>query len=59
VDIFDVYQGKKIEQGKKSVALTITYRAPDRTLDDETVGKTHQKIIQLLEQRFGARLREV
>jgi phenylalanyl-tRNA synthetase beta chain len=58
VEIFDVFQGKSIGAGKKSVAISITYRALDRTLDDETVGKIHQKIIEMMISRFNGQLRE-
>lgn len=57
-ELFDVFQGKNIEAGKKSVAISITYRALDRTLDDETVGKIHQKIIEMMISRFNGQLRE-
>jgi len=57
-EIFDVFQGKNIEAGKKSVAISITYRALDRTLDDETVGKIHQKIIEMMISHFNGELRE-
>jgi len=57
-EIFDVFQGKNITAGKKSVAISITYRAVDRTLDDETVGKIHQKIIEMMIFRFNGQLRE-
>lgn len=57
-EIFDVFQGKSIEAGKKSVAISITYRADERTLDDETVGKIHQKIIEMMISRFNGQLRE-
>lgn len=58
VELFDVFQGKNIGPGLKSVALALTYRAADRTLDDATVGKVHQKIIDLLLSRFHGQLRE-
>ena len=58
VEIFDIFQGKNIEAGKKSVAISITYRALDRTLDDETVGMVHQKIIEMMISRFSGQLRE-
>lgn len=58
VEIFDVFRGKNIGQGMKSVALAITYRAADRTLDDETVGTIHRNIIDLLLSRFNGQLRE-
>jgi len=57
-EIFDIFQGKNIAAGKKSIAITITYRAIDRTLDDETVGKIHQKIIEMMISRFNGQLRE-
>lgn len=57
-EIFDVYRGKNIEAGLKSVAIAVTYRAEDRTLDDETVGRVHEKLIKMLQSRFDARLRD-
>jgi phenylalanyl-tRNA synthetase beta chain len=57
-DIFDVYSGKSVEQGMKSVALTVTYRSTEGTLDDETVDGFHQKIVDSLMSRFGGRYRE-
>ncbi len=58
VELFDIYQGKSIEKGLKSVAFTITYRSVKQTLDDETVNRVHQKIIQKLISDFNGRLRE-
>ncbi len=57
-DIFDIFQGKSVEQGMKSVAISITYRSADATLDDETVGKVHQKITDMLMTRFHGKMRE-
>ncbi len=57
-EIFDVYRGKNIEAGQKSVAIAVTYRAEDRTLDDETVNGVHKKIIKMMQTRFDARLRD-
>ncbi len=57
-DIFDVYSGKPIEDGMKSVALTVTYRSTDKTLDDETVNGFHEKIVSSLMSRFGGRYRD-
>ncbi|MFP4282070.1 MAG: phenylalanine--tRNA ligase subunit beta, partial [Opitutales bacterium] len=37
IDIFDVYLGEGLPEGKKSVALNLAYRAPDRTLKDKEV----------------------
>ena len=58
-EIFDVYQGDPIESGKKSVAVSISYRSSAGTLDDDTVGVVHQKMIDLLLSRFDGQLREV
>lgn len=58
VELFDIYQGESIEKGLKSVAFTITYRSVKQTLDDETVNRVHQKIIQKLISDFNGRLRE-
>ncbi|RUM39301.1 MAG: phenylalanine--tRNA ligase subunit beta [Desulfobulbus sp.] len=58
VDIFDVYSGKPIERGMKSVALSVTYRSPKKTLDDVTVDNIHEKIVQYLMTEFGGRYRE-
>ncbi len=58
VDIFDVYSGKPIEAGMKSVALSVTYRSPKKTLDDVTVDRIHEKIVNSLMTSFGGRYRE-
>jgi phenylalanyl-tRNA synthetase beta chain len=57
-DIFDVYSGKPIDEGMKSVALTVTYRSDEKTLDDATVDGFHKKIVNALMSRFGGRYRE-
>lgn len=57
-DIFDVYSGKPIDEGMKSVALTVTYRSDEKTLDDETVDGFHNKIVHSLMSGFGGRYRE-
>jgi phenylalanyl-tRNA synthetase beta chain len=56
--LFDVYRGKQIPSGKKSLAFTIRYRAKDRTLTDQEVEGVHQKIVLELEGSFGAILRK-
>ena len=58
VDIFDVYSGKPIEPGMKSVALSVTYRSREKTLDDVTVDRIHEKIVNSLMTGFGGRYRE-
>lgn len=53
-NLFDEYRGEKIGYGKKSVAFHITYQALDRTLTDEEVNKVHQKVIDVLKEKFLA-----
>jgi phenylalanyl-tRNA synthetase beta chain len=57
VRLFDVYRGEQIGAGKKSLAYSLTYQAPDRTLTDKEVAKTRNKIVKRLEREVGAKLR--
>ncbi|NNK94400.1 MAG: phenylalanine--tRNA ligase subunit beta, partial [Desulfobacterales bacterium] len=57
-DVFDVYQGNKIQSGYKSVALTITYRSQTKTLTEKNVEKAHVKLVNMLTDRFGGSFRE-
>lgn len=57
IKLFDVYEGKQIEEGKKSVAYSATFRASDRSLTGEEVQTTFDKILKKLEGRLGAQLR--
>ncbi|MFQ5885710.1 MAG: phenylalanine--tRNA ligase subunit beta, partial [Anaerolineae bacterium] len=56
--LFDLYRGAPIPQGKKSLAYSLTYRAPDRTLTAEEVMKIQERIVRRLGEAIGARLRE-
>lgn len=58
VEVFDVFTGEKLGEGKKSVALSLLYRDKERTLTDEEVAKAHEIVIQALEQTFAAELRK-
>lgn len=55
--LFDLYRGEQIGAGKKSLAYSLTYQAPDRTLTDNEVAQIRQRIVRRLEQVLGARLR--
>ncbi len=57
VSLFDVYQGKNIPEGKKSIAFSIRYRASDRTLKDEEVDALHDQIIGFVIERTKGQLR--
>jgi len=55
--LFDVYKGKQIPEGMKSVAYSITFRGQDRTLTDDEVNAKMQKILDALKDKLGAQLR--
>jgi len=58
VQVFDVYRDvERIGAGKKSVALTLSYRAPDRTLTSDEIEKLHQKVLNKLVGATGGELR--
>ncbi|WP_458527070.1 phenylalanine--tRNA ligase subunit beta [Onishia taeanensis] len=57
LNLFDVYQGKGVEDGHKSVALGLTWQHPSRTLNDEEINQLVDAIVTESGQRFGARLR--
>jgi phenylalanyl-tRNA synthetase beta chain len=57
VQLFDIYRGKQVGEGKKSLAFNLTYIAPDRTLTDKEVLKLREKIVNLLSEELDAELR--
>lgn len=57
VRLFDLYRGQQIQENWKSLAFSLTWQAPDKTLTDEEVNIFHQKIEEALAARFGAGLR--
>lgn len=57
-EIFDVFQGDKIEKGYKSVAVSITYRSATKTLTEKNVEKAHAKVVKLLTDTFGGSFRD-
>ena len=57
VEIFDVYTGEQVDDGKKSIALKLVFQVPDRTLTDKETGKDLDKIKAALANEFGATLR--
>lgn len=56
-NLFDVYKGAQIPEGKKSVAYSVTFRADDRTLTDEEINGVFDKIVKTLEDNLSAQLR--
>ena len=57
VELFDVFRGKGIPEGKKSVAYAFVYRDKDRTLKDEEVTAVHAKVIERLKADASAEIR--
>ncbi|KOA20235.1 phenylalanine--tRNA ligase beta subunit [Clostridium homopropionicum DSM 5847] len=55
--LFDVYRGKQIPEGKKSIAYSFVYRGENKTLTDNEVNKVHDRILKALENKLGAELR--
>ncbi|MBE9474185.1 MAG: phenylalanine--tRNA ligase subunit beta, partial [Chloroflexi bacterium] len=55
--LFDVYRGGQAGEGKKSLAFSLKYQEPDRTLTDEEVSRIRKKILKQLEKKLGALLR--
>lgn len=57
VNLFDVYEGKNLEAGKKSYALSFTFQDQERTLTDTEIDAVMSKIKMSFEEKFGASLR--
>ena len=57
VRIFDVYAGKQLAADKKSIAFSLVFQAPERTLTDADTQNAIDRIIHRLEQAHGAALR--
>ena len=57
LQLFDVYEGKQIPEGKKSVAYSAIYRSADRSLTGDEVQKVFDKVVKNLENQIGAQLR--
>lgn len=58
VKLFDIYRGLPVPPGKKSVAFSITYRSPDRTLTDEEADAEHEKVLAALREKFDIQIRD-
>lgn len=57
VYVFDLYEGERMEPGKKSIAFSLKYFDPERTLTDEDVAKAHDKVLNAVKEKAGAVLR--
>ena len=57
VRLFDVYRGEQLGEGKKSLAYSLVYQHPEKTLTDKEVLAIRNKIVSRLEKELGAQLR--
>ena len=57
-ELFDVFRGKGVPEGQKSMAYAFTYRAPDRTLTDADVNAAHEGLVAVLKEKLSGTLRE-
>ncbi len=58
IHLFDIYEGDQIEEGYKSIAYSLTFRAKDKTLTDEQISSSMNKILKNLEEKLNATLRK-
>ncbi|MDW8310894.1 MAG: hypothetical protein RMK20_16100, partial [Verrucomicrobiales bacterium] len=58
VELFDVFRGKNVPPGQKSLAYAFTYRHPERTLTDDEVNTAHEKLVAHLKQHLQVTVRE-
>jgi len=57
VDLFDIYEGSNISEGKKSYALSFILQDESKTLTDKVIDKSMKRILMTFEQQFNAQLR--
>ena len=57
VTTFDVYDGENIPKEKKSVAISVTLQADDKTLNEEDLDQISRKIIDVVKEKTGATIR--
>ena len=58
VEIFDIYRGKGIMSGYKSVAISVIYRSNEKTLTEKDIAPVHSKVLDSLSRNLNATLRE-
>jgi len=58
VELFDLFRGKHVPEGQKSLAYAFIYRSTEKTLTDAEVNAAHQKIVEAFKKSLGATVRE-
>jgi len=56
-EVFDVYRGVQVGDGRASLAIRLEFRAADRTLTDEEVAQRREQIVAALREQVGGELR--
>ena len=59
IDVFDVYTGEKVNDNEKSIAYSLTFSDPTKTLSDEEVMVVFNKIINDVESKTNSKLRSI
>ena len=57
VELFDLYEGKGVPEGSRSVAFHLSYVSPERTLTAQEAERVHEKLVKMLKDKFGAKIR--
>ncbi|HOP41449.1 MAG TPA: phenylalanine--tRNA ligase subunit beta, partial [Geobacteraceae bacterium] len=57
VELFDLYKGKGIPEGSKSIAVRIRYRSPERTLTDDEVNRLQEQVVKSLQKKINVTIR--
>ena len=57
LSLFDVFRGKNVPDGRKSVAYAFTYRNKERTLTEAEVNSAHEKVVEQLKSQLHAEIR--
>jgi phenylalanyl-tRNA synthetase beta chain len=58
IELFDVFRGKNIPGGQKSMAYAFTYRSAEKTLTDAEVNAAHEKVVEQFKRALQAAIRE-
>ena len=57
LELFDVYEGKALAKGKKSLGFRFHFRHPERTLTGEEISKIMDSVVESVKEKFGAEIR--
>lgn len=58
VQLFDIFRGEQVGEGKKSVAFSMTYRNDEHTITDKEADEAHKKVLEMLTEKFDAVIRD-